>query len=170
MQEIVRFWLLEYDWRAEEKRLNAMGPQFKADIEVDGFGTVDLHFLHAKSERADAVPLLFLHGWPGSFKEVSKVLPLFLKAGFHVVAPSLPGYGFSSLPDKAGFKHEQCAETFENLMSKLGYHQYVVHGGDWGSDIGRAMALLYPEKIKAYHQTSVSYEPPVSSCILLSQN
>lgn len=168
MQDIVKFWLEKYDWRAEEERLNSIGPQFRTGIKVDGFGTVDLHFVHAKSDRADAFPMLFLHGWPGSFKEVSKVLPLFLEAGYNVVAPSLPGYGFSSLPDKPGFKHEQCAETFERLMSELGYQQYVVHGGDWGSDIGRAMALQYPEKIKAYHQTSVSPDLYLLSCVLLS--
>lgn len=132
-------------------------PQFKCPIEVEGFGTLDMHFVHSESSANAPIPLLFLHGWPGSFSEVRKALPILNEAGFHVVAPSLAGYGFSSCPQKAGFKLGQDAELMHNLMLKLGYHNYVVQGGDWGSHITRKMALRYPEAIKAAHVNLVSY-------------
>lgn len=99
--DIVRFWRDTYDWRAEEAKLNEL-PQFKTPIDVDdGFGTIDLHFVHSTASAANATPVLFLHGWPGSFIEISKGLHLLTEAGYHVVAPSLPGYGFSSYTEKA---------------------------------------------------------------------
>lgn len=156
MQEILDFWRTEYDWRAEEARLNAM-PQFMTDINVEGFGEIQLHFVHSRSRREDAIPVLFLHGWPGSFAEVTKILPILNQAGFHVVAPSLPGYGFSSYPEKPGFKHQHHAMAFHSLMQKLEYQDYVVQGGDWGSDIVRIIGLLYPENVKAVHQNMVSH-------------
>ncbi|KAI9842728.1 MAG: hypothetical protein M1830_007753, partial [Pleopsidium flavum] len=110
IHDTVQFWLKTYDWRAEEARLNEL-PRFETPFEVDdGFGTLDIHFVHSTSSVADATQLLFLHGWPGSFMEIIKGLPLLNKAGFHVVAPSLPGYGFSSYTDKAGFDIRQHAE------------------------------------------------------------
>ncbi|KAK5048687.1 hypothetical protein LTR84_005778 [Exophiala bonariae] len=160
MQKIVAFWRDEYDWRAEEARLNALGPQFQTDIDIDGLGTINLHFLHAKSKQSNAIPLLFIHGWPGSFNEVSGVLPLFLEAGFDVVAPSLPGYGFSSYPDIAGFSFEHCAAVFSKLMGILGYESYVIQGGDWGSDVGRTMSLTYPKNIVAYHANTLPMSKP----------
>ena len=92
-----------------------------------------------------------MHGWPGSFWEVSKILPLLNEAGFHVVAPSLPGYGFSEDPGTAGFKYEQDAEVMHKVMLKLGYQRYVVQGGDWGSDIVRMCGRRYPEHVQAVH-------------------
>lgn len=156
MQETVQFWLTKYDWRAEEAKLNVM-PQFTTSIDVDVFGELDIHFVHSKTFTQDTmIPLLFLHGWPGSFLEVSKMLPLLNQAGFDVVAPSLPGYGFSSYPAKAGFKHKHHAKAFHSLMLRLGYEAYAVQGGDWGSDIARTMAVMVPTHIKALHQNMVS--------------
>jgi pimeloyl-ACP methyl ester carboxylesterase len=155
MSKTIDFWRNNYDWRAEEYRLNAL-PQFMTAVDVDGFGTLDIHFVHARSSVPDAIPLLFLHGWPGSFAEVQKILPLLTSAGFHVIAPSLPGYGFSSYPDEPGFTHRQHAEVMQKVMLKLKYEKYVVQGGDWGSDIARTVAIMYPESVKALHQNMVS--------------
>jgi pimeloyl-ACP methyl ester carboxylesterase len=89
-----------------------------------------VHFVNSKATSSDAIPLLFLHGWPGSFMEVMKALPALNEAGFNVVAPSLPGYGFSTYPDEAGFDHRKHAEVLNALMLRLGYDEYVVQGGD----------------------------------------
>ena len=115
--------------------------------------------MHAKSKET-AIPILFVHGWPGSFYEVSKILPKLVDAGFDVVAPSLPGYGFSSYTDKAGFKLVQHAETLHKLMQKLGYEKYVVQGGDWGHFIARNMAILYPEHVQAVHLNALFVDVP----------
>lgn len=128
VKEVVDFWRASYDWRAEEAKLNRI-PQYTASVNVRGFGDLDLHFAHSPSTHTNAaVPLLFIHGWPGSFIEVTKVLPILNEAGFHVVVPSLPGYGFSQCPDKSGFKNMHDAEALHQLMLKLGYDQYVVQG------------------------------------------
>lgn len=150
LSDTIDFWRKSYDWRNEEALLNEL-PQYKCLIDVEGFDTLDLHFVHSKSSANLPIPLLFLHGWPGSFSEVQKVLPSLNAAGFHVVAPSHAEYGFSSCPEKASFKLEQDAQLMHKLMLKLGYHNYVVQGGDWGSHITRKMALRYPEAIKAAH-------------------
>lgn len=156
VSSVLDFWRTKYDWRAEEARLNAM-PQFMTTVAVDGFGDVKVHFAHSPaSSSKDAIPLLFLHGWPGSFAEIAKALPELNKAGFNVVAPSLPGYGFSSYPDKEGFKHVQHAECMHKVMGKLGYGKYVVQGGDWGAFIVRTLGIKYPEAVMAVHTNMVS--------------
>ena len=159
MAQTLSFWKKKYNWREEEAKINEL-PQYKTSIDVDGFGVLDVHFVHAKSSKENAIPLLFIHGWPGSFYEVSKILPKLLDAGFDVVAPSLPGYGFSSYTDKPGFKLEQHAETLHKLMQKLGYEKYVVQGGDWGHFIARNMAILYPQHIQAIHLNALFVDIP----------
>ena len=158
MRDTIDFWRTKYDWRSEETRLNKL-PQFMTQIDVDEFGSLDVHFVHPKSIEAGAVPLLFVHGWPGSFAEVEKILPKLNQAGFHVVAPSWPGYGFSSYPGKKGFKHSQHAEVLHKVMLKLGCDKYFVQGGDWGSFIVRSIALAYPEHVKALYCNMVSSFP-----------
>lgn len=150
IREVVEFWQKSYNWREEEAKLSKL-PQYQCQVEVDGFGSLDMHFLHASSSNPNAIPLLFVHGWPGSFLEVEKILPRLMTAGFHVVAPSLPGYGFSSCPDRAGFDNEKDAEALHQIMLKLGYERYVAQGGDWGSDITRNLGRLYPEAVRAVH-------------------
>ena len=102
---MAKYWVEEYDWRAVEKKLNAI-PQFKTEIKVEGFDLIDIPFVHQKSDVKGAIPLLFLHGWPGNFLEVTRLLPLLRgengKQAFHVVAPSLPNYGFSGRVTKVG--------------------------------------------------------------------
>ena len=159
MEDTIKFWQSDYDWREEEVRLNAI-PQFKTSIEVESFGLISVHFLHSPSSTPAAVPLLFLHGWPGSFAEIRKALPALNEAGFHVVAPSLPGFGFTSCPDKAGFKHSQDSELMHKLMLRLNYKYYVVQGGDWGAQIAWTMTLMYSDSVKALHVNLVSIARP----------
>ncbi|KAJ3495180.1 hypothetical protein NLJ89_g10669 [Agrocybe chaxingu] len=129
LQRLVARWQDGYDWRKYEAQLNAELPQFTRDIEVEGFGPLNVHYVHKRSEVEGAVPLLFVHGWPGSFYEVTKILPLLVAASpehpsFHVVALSLPGYGFSEAPRKPGFALKQYAEVGNKLMLALGYNEY----------------------------------------------
>ncbi|KAI9847191.1 MAG: hypothetical protein M1837_003054 [Sclerophora amabilis] len=154
----------QWDWRQAEKTLNEH-PHFHTDIEVDGFGGLDIHFVHQRSEVTGAIPLLFLHGWPGSFIEVLKILPLLAQhdgssPAFHVVAPSLPNFGFSQGVSKRGFALAQYAETCHKLMLQLGYNDYVTQGGDWGFWITRSIGMLYPHSCKASHLNMIYSKAP----------
>jgi pimeloyl-ACP methyl ester carboxylesterase len=144
LKEVCAYWAEKYDWRARERRLNAF-PQFRT--RVDDFG---LHFVHARSPERNALPLVLSHGWPGSIVEFQKVIgPLSdpvahggrAEDAFHVVAPSLPGYGFSDKPTRPGFGVEKIADLFAGLMAKLGYAKYVAQGGDWGSMVTNMIGL-----------------------------
>ncbi|KAK1961556.1 epoxide hydrolase [Colletotrichum sublineola] len=163
VKRLVHRWRNGYDWRAAEAKLNEL-PQFTTTISVDGFGDLEIHFLHQKSKQPGAVPLLFVHGWPGSFLEVLKILPLLTteKNGlsFDVVAPSLPNFGFSEGPEKPGFRLPQYPEVMHKVMLKLGYEQYVTQGGDWGFGVTRFMGLQYPDHVLASHINTVAASPP----------
>ncbi|TGO29977.1 hypothetical protein BPAE_0009g00750 [Botrytis paeoniae] len=155
----------QWDWRVAEEDLNRKleGAQFTTGVEVDGFGELDVHFVWKKSEVVGAVPLLFVHGWPGSFLEVVQLLPLLQQPGgpaFHIVAPSLPNFGFSEGVKKRGFAIAQYAETCHKLMLQLGYDEYVTQGGDWGMFITRAIGKLYPKHCKASHINMVLGNAP----------
>lgn len=155
----------EWDWRPAEERLNKL-PQFHTPISVDGFGELDIHFVWQKSPVKNAIPLLFCHGWPGSFIEVQHILPLLSQPdgpAFHIVAPSLPNYGFSQGPTKRGFGSAQYAETCHKLMLSLGYNEYVTQGGDWGFTVTRAMGKLFPQHCKASHINMIRANPPTWS-------
>jgi pimeloyl-ACP methyl ester carboxylesterase len=156
VKRLANHWENNFDWRKVESKLNEL-PNFRKPVKVEGFGEIDIHFVHKKSSNPNAIPLLFSHGWPGSFIEVTKLLPL-LEAGekegqpsFHIVAPSLPNFGFSQKILKPGFALSQYAETCHNLMQDLGYPKYVTQGGDWGFYITRIMGILYPESVLASH-------------------
>ncbi|KAF9530637.1 Alpha/Beta hydrolase protein [Crepidotus variabilis] len=152
-------WQSGYNWRKYEAELNTILPQYQRNILVDGFGELNIHYIHKKSPLNGSIPLLFIHGWPGSFIEVVKILPLLTQPdepqtqpNFHVVALSLPGFGFSSAPKQKGFGLNQFAEVGHKLMISLGYKKYVTQGGDWGSLISRRIAILYGHKhAKAWH-------------------
>ncbi|CAG7978452.1 unnamed protein product [Penicillium salamii] len=168
-KEVVEFWRDKYDWRSYEAYLNTFN-HFKTDITLNGFDDLDIHFLHHKSTQPDAIPLIFIHGWPGSFLESLKLIPLLTeptdgRQAFHIVAPSIPGYGFSGYSKKSGFGLEQHAECCVNLMKKLGYRKFVCQlimtkGGDWGSSIARYMALNHPEEVQAIHINMFLALPP----------
>ncbi|PPR05380.1 hypothetical protein CVT24_007994 [Panaeolus cyanescens] len=167
VKRLVKKWASdEYDWRKEEQKLNDELPQFTRDIEVDGFGALNVHYIHQKSTAPNAIPLLFVHGWPGSFIEVRKILPLLVETSpdhpsFHVVTYSLPGYGFSEAPKMPGFELTQMAELGNKLMVVLGYNEYVTQGGDWGYLITRRQARIYGGKhVKAWHSNFQLADPP----------
>ncbi|KAF8880424.1 Alpha/Beta hydrolase protein [Infundibulicybe gibba] len=159
-------WLDGYDWRKHEAQLNAELPQFTRDIEVDGHGAINIHYVHQKGDAVDAIPLLFVHGWPGGFFEARKLLPLLRQSSpehpsFHVVALSLPGFGFSAAPTKKGFGLSQYAEVAHKLMLALGYSEYVTQGGDWGYVITRRIAEVYGGKhSKAWHTNAPAGQGP----------
>jgi pimeloyl-ACP methyl ester carboxylesterase len=147
-------WLNRYDWRRCEAQLNAFG-QFHT--EIDG---LNIHFLHIRSRHEDALPLLLTHGWPGSVVEFLKVVqpltdPLShggqAKDAFHLVIPSLPGYGFSDRPAATGWGVERIASAWIELMARLGYTRYVAQGGDWGSAVTSAIAKAAPAGLAAIH-------------------
>ncbi|KAK1220538.1 hypothetical protein PQX77_016678 [Marasmius sp. AFHP31] len=184
IKRLVSRWKDGYDWRKHEKALNDELPQFTRDIEIDGFGVLNIHYVHKESEAKNAIPLLFAHGWPGSFIEVRKILPLLTSGtpSFHVVAIGQPGYGFSEAPKKKGFSIPQYAELGHKLMLALGYDEYgqlsielslvalstykllsVTQGGDWGYSVTRAISSTYgPRHAKAWH-TNVQFGNPPES-------
>lgn len=154
LRGLVEHWRTKYDWRKVEARLNAL-PQFKTVI--DG---VDIHFLHIRSRHASALPLLMTHGWPGSVVELLKVVgPLTDPTAhggapgdaFHLVLPSLPGYGFSGSPQTTGWGRHKIAEVWHQLMLRVGYPQYVAQGGDWGAVITQAMGHQAPKGLMGIH-------------------
>ncbi|KAJ7081585.1 Alpha/Beta hydrolase protein [Mycena belliarum] len=145
IRRLVERWQNGNDWREHEAQINDELPQFTRDIAVAGHGVLNIHYVHQQSPVPDAIPLLFVHGWPGNFLEVRKILPLF----FSVVALSLPGYGFSEAPRMKGFKLDQYAEVGHRLMLALGYNEYVTQGGDFGFQITRRIARNYGGK--AWH-------------------
>ncbi|KAG1902331.1 Alpha/Beta hydrolase protein [Suillus fuscotomentosus] len=166
IKRLTERWKNSYNWRKYEKEINEQLPMFTCDIDVDGFGVLNIHYVHKKSETVDAIPLLFCHGWPGSFLEVGKILPFLTSSApehpsFHVVVLSLPGFGFSEAPHKQGFAIDQYAEVAHKLMLALRYNEYVTHGGDWGSLITRRMASVYGGRhLKAWHTNSPLPKPP----------
>ena len=155
-QEICRYWANEYDWPAREARLNAFS-QFRT--EVDGLG---IHFVHVRSPEPGALPLIMTHGWPGSIVEFHKVIgPLTdpkthggdSADAFHLICPSLPGFGFSDKPTAPGWGVEKIGTAWTRLMAILGYDRYVAQGGDWGSMVTTQVGLQDPEHCVAIHLT-----------------
>ena len=154
LQETVRYWGTDYNWRKVEARLNAL-PMFMTQI--DG---VDIHFIHVKSRHANALPLIITHGWPGSIIEQLKIIePLTnptahggqAEDAFDVVIPSMPGYGFSGKPTGTGWGPDRIARAWAELMKRLGYTRYVAQGGDWGSPVSSAMARQAPAGLLGIH-------------------
>lgn len=147
-------WEREYDWRQVESRLNAL-PQFRTTI--DGLG---VHFLHLRSRHDAAVPLILTHGWPGSVLEFMKVLgPLTdpvahggeAKDAFHVVCPTLPGFGFSDKPAGTGWGVHRIADAWAELMARLGYQRYFAQGGDWGASVATILGETHPNQVAGIH-------------------
>jgi pimeloyl-ACP methyl ester carboxylesterase len=154
IQELARYWATDYDWRRCEAKLSTL-PQFMT--EIDGLG---IHFIHVRSEHEDALPLIINHGWPGSIVEQLKIIdPLTnptahgatASDAFHVVIPSMPGYGFSGKPTSTGWGPERMGRAWAQLMTRLGYTRYVAQGGDWGAFVVDQMGLQAPEGLLAIH-------------------
>ncbi len=161
-QEVCDYWLNNYDWRTREALLNKY-PQFMTEL-----NGLDIHFIHARSPHPDARPLLMTHGWPGSIVEFQKVIgPLIdpvahdgsAEDAFHVVCPALPGYGFSGKPNDTGWSIEKIAETWNQLMIRLGYDEYFAQGGDWGAAVTAAIGMQNLGNCQAIHLNMVIVEP-----------
>ena len=163
MQQLAHYWQSDYDWRKAEARLNAL-PQFIT--EIDG---LDIHFIHVRSKHDDALPLIVTHGWPGSIIEQLKIVdPLTnptahgasASDAFHLVIPSIPGYGFSGKPTTAGWSPERIARAWVELMKRLGYTEFVAQGGDWGAVIVDLMGVQAPPELRAIHTNMAGAVPP----------
>jgi len=162
MQKLARYWATDYDWRKVETRLNSY-PQFLT--EIDG---LDIHFIHVRSQHANALPVIVTHGWPGSIVEQLKIIePLTNPTAhggsaadaFHVVIPSLPGYGYSGKPNATGWDPVHIAKAWVVLMKRLGYTRFVAQGGDWGDAVSEQMALLGAPELLGIHTNMAATVP-----------
>ncbi|OKP74379.1 multidrug MFS transporter [Ensifer adhaerens] len=158
LRELAQYWQSSYDWRRAERKLNAF-PQFLTKI--DG---LDIHFIHVRSRHENALPLIMTHGWPGSIFELLDVIdPLTdptahggkAEDAFHLVIPSIPGFGFSQKPDTTGWEAQRIARAWDALMKRLGYNSYVSQGGDWGAIISDALARQAPAGLLGIHVNRV---------------
>lgn len=163
IKNLARYWMTAYDWRKCEGKLNAL-PHFLT--EIDG---LKIHFIHIRSKHKDALPLILTHGWPGSIIEFLKVVdPLTnptahggkASDAFHLVIPSIPGYGFSAKPTTTGWDTVRIARAWAELMNRLGYTKYVAQGGDWGAVITDMMAVQAPSGLVGIHSNMPGVVPP----------
>lgn len=154
MRELIEYWRGQFDWRAQEARLNQL-PHFIAN--VDG---LDIHYIHVKGRGPSPIPLIMTHGWPGSFLEMEHVIPLLTDPGSHggdpndafdIVVPSLPGYAFSSAPRSPGTSPFEIAGLWQKLMIGLGYGRFVAQGGDIGAVVSSWLAFRFPDQIMGFH-------------------
>jgi pimeloyl-ACP methyl ester carboxylesterase len=166
LRDLIDYWRTRFDWKAQERALNAFS-QFRTNI--DG---IDLHFIHQRSPHPGAMPLAVTHGWPGSIAEFTKVIgPLTdpvkhggrLEDAFHVVAVSLPGFGFSDKPRDPGYGPEKMGRLIAALMAKLGYSRYGLQGGDWGAIISRTIALNDAAHVAGLHLNFCTAGPPAGA-------
>ena len=171
VQKLARYWATEYDWRKVEARLNAV-PNFI--VEIDG---LDIHFVHVRSKHESALPVIISHGWPGSIIEQLKLIePLTnptahggsTSDAFHVVVPSMPGYGFSGKPTSTGWGPERIARAWDVLMKRLGYTRYAAQGGDWGAVVVDLMGVQAPQGLLGIHTNMPNVIPPAIDAAALA--
>ncbi len=165
IRELCDYWANGFDWRAQESAINAL-PNYRAD--VDGLG---IHFVHARGTGPNPIPLVITHGWPSTFVEMTKIIPLLSDPASHgadpadsfdVIAPSMPGYGFSDRPALRGMSPTRIAELWHMLMTEgLGYGSFVAQGGDWGAQITTTLGLDYPQTVKGIHLTMAMGGSPI---------
>ncbi|KAK9843307.1 hypothetical protein WJX74_010106 [Apatococcus lobatus] len=159
LKGLLEYWQNDFNWPKQQEWLNSHFMHYK--LEVNG---IDLHFTHRPHAEPEAIPLLLIHGWPGAFMEFHKIIPKLAASRpgqpkYHIVAPSLPGYGFSSAPADPGFGLEQMAATLNKLMVQLGYSKYVAQGGDWGAFISFFLGAKHADHCQAIH-TNLPYSSP----------
>ncbi|MGW7383387.1 epoxide hydrolase family protein [Streptomyces sp. NPDC054794] len=173
IKELARYWASEYDWRKVEAKLKSY-PQFIT--EIDG---LDIHFIHVRSKHENALPVIVTHGWPGSVIEQLKIIePLTdptahggdAADAFHVVIPSMPGYGFSGKPTAKGWGPERIARAWGELMKRLGYTKYVAQGGDWGAVVTDVMGVQEPEGLVGIHTNMPKVIPPAIEEAIIAGN
>ena len=163
-RDLVSYWTDDFDWRRIESQLNEF-PQFRTSLTAWNGESLGIHLIHRRSPRSDARPLMIQHGWPSTVYDFHKVIDDLAEPSdpdapaFHVIAPSLPGYGWSDIPAKAGLGPPAIADIWVELMSQLGYDQFLYHGGDWGAAIGGQLALRHPERILRMHMTMAALPP-----------
>jgi len=155
MKELVEYWRTRFDWRAQERAINAFA-HYRAEV-----GGLSLHFIHERGKGPNPLPLILTHGWPSTFYEMLKIIPLLTDPAaygghpadaFDVIVPSLPGYGFSGPTSQRGVNLVKIAELLNNLMTReLGYQRYGAHGGDWGAGVNTRLAAAYPERVFGIH-------------------
>ena len=162
MRDLVEHWRTAYDWRKHEAQLNEL-PQYTT--EIDG---QRVHFIHVRSTNPDALPLILTHGWPGSFLEFVPMIER-LTGTFHLVIPSIPGFGFSGPTHERGWGFERVAKTWATLMDRLGYDRYGAQGGDWGSVISRELARIAPDHVVGVHLNYLP-TPPIPGLELTGQD
>jgi pimeloyl-ACP methyl ester carboxylesterase len=165
IRSLVDYWRERFDWRAQESALNRFA-QFRADVRGE-----KIHFIHERAKNGRGLPLIFTHGWPGSFIEAVKLIPLLTDPeshgasaddAFDIVVPSLPGYGFSPAPTAVAMNSYTIAVLWAELMSGLGYERFAAQGGDWGASVATWLGLLVPSRVAGIHLNYIpgSYEPP----------
>ena len=159
IKELVEYWHTRFDWRAQERMLNAL-PHFRT--QVDGLG---IHFVHVRGKGPNPLPLIITHGWPSTFFEMYKTLPRLTDPvryggdatdAFDVVVPSMPGYGFSDHPTQGGMHPLRIADLWAQLMQGLGYNRFGAQGGDWGASVTARLGFAYPSQVVGIHVTSVA--------------
>ncbi len=169
LRTLLDYWQHEFDWREQERQLNRFD-QFVTTID-----DLDIHFIHVRSPHPNATPLMMTHGWPGSIVEFHKIIEPLTNPqmyggsaddAFHVVAPSLPGFGFSQKPLRPGYNPEKMAHILAALMQRLGYSHYGLQGGDWGAIINRLHAARYPDRILGLHSNFMLANAPADSQVL----
>ena len=161
MKSVADYWVNDFDWRHHENLLNKIG-----SYKFQTSSGLKIHFLHSPSDSADAIPLLMTHGWPGSIQEFIKIIPILKnnpEVDFHIVCPSLVGFGFSDKASEPGMSSEEIAKLEHELMLELGYDKYVVQGGDWGATISKWIAELFPESCLGIHLNLVIAWPPADT-------
>lgn len=168
MQSVVRYWLDRYDWRQQEARINRFR-QYTTRID-----DLSIHFVHEQGVGPNPMPLVLTHGWPGSFVEMLRIVPLLTdpvrhggraEDAFTVVVPSIPGHGFSTRPTRPGMNYSVVADLWVALMDRLGYRRFGTQGGDWGSWVSAALALQHPDRVSGLHLNYLStrFRPGISS-------
>jgi len=162
LKELCDYWQKDFDWKKQEEYLNSFN-HYKTKIEGTG-----IHFIHHVGEGDISMPLLLTHGYPDSFIRFLKIIPLLTRAddngfSFDVILPSIPGYGFSDIPDEEGMNTKKIADLFAQLMTKeLGYQKFIAHGGDWGSGITEQLALYHPQSLICIHLTDIPFQHALS--------
>jgi pimeloyl-ACP methyl ester carboxylesterase len=173
MKELADYWQHTYDWRKQEAELNTFA-QFKADID-----SVGIHFIHERGKGPHPMPIILTHGWPGSFYEMLKVIPMLTdpeshggkaEDAFDVIVPSLPGYGFSDRPTQRGMTGSRIADMWARLMTKeLGYQRFAAQGGDWGGTVTEQLAVAHPDVVLGFHLNNIPFHHLFAKADNLSQ-